>query len=80
MGISGCPQVGMALKGDWKSVAVVVGEPFVMTSFKMLTLKLLATSSALLAQELLLTIPLKYQMALDPSSLTMFSAQELNQG
>lgn len=50
METSGCLQVEMVLKGDWKSVVVAVGEQSVMTSLEMLMLKLLATSLALEAQ------------------------------
>ena len=50
MEISGCLQVEMVLKGDWKSVVVALGEQFVMTSLEMSMLKLLATSWASAAQ------------------------------
>ena len=50
METSGCLQVEMALKGDWKFVVVALGELFVMTSLEMLMLKLLVTSWALPAQ------------------------------
>ena len=40
----GSLQVEMVLKGDWKFVAVALGELFVMTFLEMLMLKLLATS------------------------------------
>lgn len=50
METSGSLLVEMVLKGDWKSVAVALGEPFVMTSLEMLMLKLLVISWALVAQ------------------------------
>ena len=50
METSGSLLVEMALKGDWKSVVVALGEPFVMTSLEMLMLKLLVISWALVAQ------------------------------
>ena len=50
METSGSLLVEMALKDDWKSVVVALGEPFVMTSLEMSMLKLLVTSWALVAQ------------------------------